>query len=90
MTLGCTGRWTGYLTAIILMEELASSHRLRALDLALYHAVEYGRGDTFQRIKKYIGLRRALRSVVGGQHYKDSVQGQEVKWTVGTDGLVRA
>lgn len=45
------------------MEELAASHRLRALDLAPYHADEQGRGDTFQRIKKYIGLRRALRSV---------------------------
>lgn len=41
MTLGCTGRWTGqYLTVIILMEELASSHRLRALDLALSHVDE--------------------------------------------------
>lgn len=57
MTLGCRGRWTGqYLTGIILMEELAASHRLRALDLAPYHVDEQGRGDTFQRIKKYIGL----------------------------------
>lgn len=57
MTLGCTGRWTEpYLTGIILMEELAASHRLRALDLALYHADEQGRGDTFQRTKNYIGL----------------------------------
>lgn len=57
MTRGCTGRWTGpYLTGIILMEELAASHRLRALDLAPYHADEQRRGDTFQRIKNYIGL----------------------------------
>lgn len=57
MTLGCTDRWTGlYLTGIILMEELAASHRLRALDLAPYHADEQRRGDTFQRIKNYIGL----------------------------------
>lgn len=38
------------------MEELAASHRLRALDLAPYHADEQRRGDTFQRTKNYIGL----------------------------------
>lgn len=56
-TLSYTGRWTGqYLTVTILMEELAASHRLRALDLALYHSHGQGRGDILQRIKNYIGL----------------------------------
>lgn len=50
-TLCCTGTWTGkYLTVAILIEELAASHRLRALDLALYHGYGQGRRDILQRI----------------------------------------